>query len=65
MVSRSGPRDPAGSARAPCIQQIFRILFQPLTLREDERRDLIAFLQNLTDETLLHDPRWSDPWSAP
>ena len=25
-------------------------------------RDLITFLHSLTDEALLHDPRWSDPW---
>ena len=48
--------------RAPNPRQSESI--QPLTLREDERRDLIAFLQSLTDEALLRDPRWSDPWSA-
>jgi cytochrome c peroxidase len=35
---------------------------QPLTLTADERRDLIAFLESLTDRELLHDPRWSNPW---
>ena len=49
--------------RAPNPRQSESI--QPLTLREDERRDLIAFLPSLTDEALLHDPRRSDPWSAP
>ena len=49
--------------RAPNPRQSESI--QPLTLREDERRDLIAFLQSLTDEALLRDPRCSDPWSAP
>jgi cytochrome c peroxidase len=34
----------------------------PLTLTADERRDLIAFLESLTDQELLHDPRWSNPW---
>ena len=29
------------------------------------RLDLIAFLQSLTDEALLHYPRWSDPCSVP
>ena len=38
---------------------------QPLTLREDERPDLIEFLQSLTDEALLRDRRQSDPWSTP
>ena len=48
--------------RAPNPRQSDSI--RPLSLREDERRDLIAFLQSLTDEALLRDPRWSDPWSA-
>jgi cytochrome c peroxidase len=33
-------------------------------LSESEKRDLIEFLKSLTDEDLLHDPRWSDPWPA-
>ena len=28
------------------------------------KADLIAFLESLTDEDLLHDPRFSDPWPA-
>lgn len=48
--------------RAPNPRQSESI--QPLTLRDDERRDLIAFLLSLTDEELLRDPRWSDPWSV-
>ena len=35
---------------------------QPLTLTPDERKDLIAFLESLTDREALRDPRWSDPW---
>jgi cytochrome c peroxidase len=35
---------------------------QPLTLTADERRDLIAFLESLTDREALSDPRWSNPW---
>jgi cytochrome c peroxidase len=35
---------------------------QPLTLSADERRDLIAFLESLTDREALSDPRWSNPW---
>jgi hypothetical protein len=30
-------------------------------LTPDERRDLIAFLESLTDREALRDPRWSDP----
>jgi cytochrome c peroxidase len=32
------------------------------TLTPDQRADLIAFLTALTDEPLLHDPRFADPW---
>ena len=36
---------------------------KPFTLTLDERRDLIAFLESLTDREALRDPRWSDPWT--
>ena len=32
------------------------------TLSERDRVDLIAFLQSLTDSTVLHDSRFADPW---
>ena len=32
------------------------------TLTKQDRADLIEFLKSLTDEDLLHDQRWSDPW---
>jgi len=31
-------------------------------LTDADRHDLVEFLKTLTDEQLLHDPRWSDPW---
>lgn len=31
-------------------------------LSEREIRDLIAFLESLTDQTFLHEPRYSNPW---
>jgi len=31
-------------------------------LTAEQRRDLIAFLQSLTDEAVLHDPRFASPW---
>jgi len=40
-------------------------ILRPFRLTEDEKRDLIEFLKSLTDEALLHDPRWRDPWLAP
>jgi len=40
-------------------------ILRPFRLTEAERRDLVEFLRSLTDEDLLHDPRWSDPWISP
>jgi cytochrome c peroxidase len=34
------------------------------TLTLEQRADFIAFLNSLTDEALLHDPRFSNPWIA-
>jgi cytochrome c peroxidase len=34
-------------------------------LTESEKHDLVEFLKSLTDEELLHDPRWSDPIAIP
>jgi len=36
-------------------------LYHP-RLREDQKLDLEAFLHALTDQTVLTDPRWSDPF---
>jgi cytochrome c peroxidase len=33
-------------------------------LSDDQRRDLIAFLETLTDDALLHDPSLSNPWPS-
>jgi cytochrome c peroxidase len=37
-------------------------LIRGFTLTESDRRDLIAFLESLTDGQLLRDPRFADPW---
>jgi cytochrome c peroxidase len=34
------------------------------TLTAGQRDDLIAFLESLTDEALLHDSRFASPWTA-
>jgi len=34
------------------------------SLTPEQRADLVAFLQSLTDEPLLQDPRFADPWPA-
>ena len=31
-------------------------------LSDEEHADLVAFLQSLTDENLLNDPRWANPF---
>ncbi len=53
----SGPH--AGIGRENPLKSSFVPGF---TLSAEERADLLAFLQALTDEQLLHDPRLSDPW---
>ncbi len=35
-----------------------------LNLSAQDKKDLIEFLKSLTDEEMLHDARWSDPWPA-
>ena len=40
-----------------------RILHRFL-MTEGNQRDLIEFLKSLTDEEMLHDTRWSNPWPA-
>jgi cytochrome c peroxidase len=37
---------------------------KPLDLSADERRALVAFLESLTDDTFLHDPRFAAPAAA-
>jgi cytochrome c peroxidase len=37
-------------------------ILRPFRLTESERQDLIRFLESLSDEELLHEPRWSNPW---
>jgi len=35
---------------------------QGFALTSEQKTDLVAFLQSLTDEPLLRDPRFADPW---
>ena len=37
-------------------------LVQGFALTAQNRADLLAFLESLTDQDLLHDPQWSNPW---
>jgi cytochrome c peroxidase len=39
-------------------------ILRPFRLMDGEKHDLVEFLRSLTDDELLHDPRWSDPWPA-
>lgn len=38
-------------------------LLQPFELTERQKADIIAFLESLTDEELIADPRFSNPWT--
>jgi cytochrome c peroxidase len=40
-------------------------LIVPIDLTKREKADLVAFLETLTDETFLHAPGLSDPWTNP
>jgi cytochrome c peroxidase len=37
-------------------------ILTPLKLSEGDKQDLVEFLRSLTDEEVLRDPRWSNPW---
>jgi len=39
-------------------------MLRPFTVTEEEKSDLVEFLKSLTDQELLRDPRWSNPWPA-
>jgi len=49
----------AGVGSESPIRSEFMVGFE---LDEQERADLLAFLESLTDSTFLTDPRFSDPW---
>jgi cytochrome c peroxidase len=54
----SGPN--AGVGRDNPLKSSFLPGFE---MSAQERADLIAFLQSLTDEQFLRDPRYADPWT--
>jgi cytochrome c peroxidase len=39
-------------------------LIARIDLTAEEKQDLLAFLETLTDESLLSNPQWSDPWAT-
>ena len=39
-------------------------ILRPLNLTAQDKKDLVEFLKSLTDEEMLHDARWSDPWHS-
>jgi cytochrome c peroxidase len=56
----SGPY--AGDGRFSPFKDGFIVGFE---LTEQEKQDLIAFLESLTDETFNNNPRFSNPWLTP
>ncbi|MET0343651.1 MAG: MbnH family di-heme enzyme [Polyangiales bacterium] len=38
---------------------------QPFEINAQEKADIIAFLEALTDQTFVTNPKYSDPWPAP
>ncbi|MCU0674978.1 MAG: di-heme enzyme [Myxococcota bacterium] len=59
-VTTEGPN--AGDGRLSPNKSLFVHGFE---LSAERRADLRAFLDALTDDTLLRDPRFSDPWLTP
>jgi cytochrome c peroxidase len=49
-----------GRAKSPNKSELVR----GFEITAGEKADLIEFLKSLTDEELLKDPRWGDPWRA-
>jgi cytochrome c peroxidase len=39
-------------------------LVRPFSLTPEEKADVLAFLESLTDDTFLRDPRHADPFAA-
>lgn len=37
-------------------------LLRPFAITDEQKDDLVEFLKTLTDQELLHDARWSNPW---
>jgi len=58
-VTASGPH--AGDGRTNPYKSD---LISAITLSAQDKADLIAFLKTLTDETLLTDPKYSDPFAS-
>lgn len=56
----SGPNAGVGSEN-PYKSELIR----GFELTDEEKADVIAFLESLTDEEFLTDPRFADPWEAP
>jgi len=56
-VIESGPN--RGDGRTESVQERVDCQDRPQLAG---KQDLLAFLKSLTDESLLKDPRFSDPW---
>jgi cytochrome c peroxidase len=40
-------------------------LLRPFSITDAEKDDLVEFLKTLTDQQVLHDAQWSNPWPNP
>jgi cytochrome c peroxidase len=57
---KSGPNAGDGS-KSPLKDRFVR----HFDMTEDDRKDMIAFLESLTDDEFLTNPAFSDPWQEP
>ncbi|MFN0162499.1 MAG: MbnH family di-heme enzyme [Burkholderiales bacterium] len=64
--ARGGRRIASGPTRGDGAKNPYKSGFvKGFRLTEGEKRDLIAFLESLTDRGFLTDPRFADPFEAP
>lgn len=50
-------------SRNPLFRSVFALL-EGFSITEGEVTDLIAFLETLTDETFINDPRFGNPFEG-
>jgi hypothetical protein len=59
---RCGDDEEIGGHDLLATPKISKIGIHGFELTGGQRNDLVAFLHSLTDDELLHDPRFSNPW---
>jgi hypothetical protein len=61
-LPRRTSEDLFGYVRPRCARLLKSSFLSGFTLTREQRTDLITFLNSLTDEQFLRDPRHANPW---